>query len=335
MSMRRIHDPAAPTNTDRRIYRKSGLIRRNPEKDVPRPAAEYLTNEIANTTRINLPHGCFNAGLAAGQDPSKLIMVFRPDEYAFSVCRLYRNDFQLAGPAITLGITNCADPRLIWMPDGRLMVIYSSFDNDPKDPVECMRGAYVFDPAVHETSFISPVVPFRISPPGLPRQKNWMPFLFEGELYLVASVRPHIIYKWEGPDKPATQVHETSWLSPWFLQEFKRGNTNIIQMPDGNYLGTFHTVQLNHQMHYYDNGCYVFEGKPPFRVLRCSRRCYLPAEAAIEPHFRKEGRITVCFPVGMVAEDNKLLISYGDNDSSVKIAETTIERMLSTTLPVY
>lgn len=341
--MRRIPDrgrqPPPLTRSDsqgRRIFREGGIIRRHPEKAAPRPAAEFLTNTaVERTHKIPLPHGCFNAGMAPDQDPAKFILAFRPDEYSFSICRVYRHSMQLAGPAVTMGITNCADPRLIWLPNGKLLVVYSSYNDDRQTPMECMRGGLVIDPDVHPTQFITPIEPFRISPPTPARQKNWMPFVHEGELYFVANVKPHIIYKWLGPDQEAVQVYENDWVSPWFLPEFKRGNTNIVQLDDGNYLGTFHTVQRSGEMHHYDNGCYLFEGKPPFKVLRCSRRCYLPAEAAIEPHFRKKFRITVCFPVGMIRDGEKLLISFGDNDSAVKIAETTVAKMLATTLPVY
>jgi len=318
----------------RQIYRRSGPIRRHPETDLKRPATEFLTNVINNTVRLDLPHGCFNAGMVAAKDGDGFIMVFRPNEFAFSICRLDRN-YKIITPPCDLGITNCADPRLIWLADGRLMMIYSSYNDDPLDPVECMRGAILLDPDVHPTLFLAPVRAFRISPPSPERQKNWMPFLFEEKLHLISSVRPHTIWTWDKPGKVADKAYETDYISPWFCPEFFRGNTNAVQLADGNYLGTFHTVMREREMHFYDNGCYVFEGKPPFKVLRCSRRCYLPAEGACEPHYRKQYRITVCFPVGMVRDGEKLLISYGDNDSSVKIGETTVEQMLSTTMPVY
>ena len=70
-------------------------------------------------------------------------------------------------------------------------------------------------------------------------------------------------------------------------------------------------------------------------MLKCANRTYLKAEDAVEPHFRKKGLIQVCFPVGMTRKNNDLLISYGDNDSSVKILKTTVEDMLKTTIDVY
>ena len=85
---------------------------------------------------------------------------------------------------------------------------------------------------------------------------------------------------------------------------------------------------------FYDNGCYVFEGKPPFKPILCGYRTYLRAEAAREIHYRKAGSIICTFPVGMVQKNDKLIISYGDNDSIVKLLITNTEEMMKTMLKV-
>ena len=170
---------------------------------------------------------------------------------------------------------------------------------------------------------------FRVSPANIEgRQKNWMPFVHDGKVYLIASVCPHIIYELSFyPNITCKQVHETPWNCPWPIQLGLRGNTNAVLLDDGNYLGTFHTSQYSGNICHYDNGCYIFEGKPPFKVLKCSNRTYLPADAAVHPHFRKANIIKCIFPVGMVREENRVLISYGDNDSIVKILDTTLDNL--------
>ncbi len=296
-----------------------------------RPDTRLLTTVGGTTHRLDLPHGCFNAGLAAMPMQDTKVLVFRPDERSFKVCLLHPDMKTMSEPE-DMGITNCADPRLMWV-GRKLLMVYSSHDTG-SFKTECIRGAVIMD-LDKSARFIIPVKPFRLSPPGPERQKNWTPFRLNDRSFVIASVSPHIIYELKEDGCIAQMLCETDWLSPWFSKEFMRGNTNPVQLDDGNFLSTFHTVQRHGRMHYYDNGCYVFEGKPPFEVLRCSNRTFLPAEAAVEPHFRKADEIRVCFPVGMVRERDKLLISYGDNDSSVKILETSIEEMLRTTLPVY
>jgi len=304
----------------------------------PRPKAEFLTNILDKVTKIDLPElGAFNAGLVKFPHKEEYVMVYRPDEYAFVGCILDQN-FKVKNKSyFRFSISNCADPRIVWTPDGKLLMIYSSTE-EVGLRYECIRGAIIMDLNVSE-AFID-AKPFRVSPKELTdRQKNWTPFVHDGTIYLVASICPHIIYKLTLLDDNeiiCEKVFETEWLNPWFYKDFLRGNTNPVLMDDGNYLGTFHTaVKLGPSMHYYDNGCYVFQGKPPFKVLKCSNQTYLPAEAAVEPHFRKGHLIMVDFPVGMVLNKDKLYISYGDNDSVVKIMETTVDTMLKLTVEVY
>jgi predicted GH43/DUF377 family glycosyl hydrolase len=175
-----------------------------------------------------------------------------------------------------------------------------------------------------------PPISFRISPISNVRQKNWMPFVYNKEILLVASVCPHLIYDLKGNLR-----YETEWLNPWFKNDFLRGNTNCLLLPDGNYLGTFHTVDRLGNCYYYDNGCYLFEGKPPFKVLKCSNQTYLPGEAAITPHFRRAGIIQCPFPISLWQDKKNLFISYGDNDSEVKVLKTTLKAMLEIMVDVY
>lgn len=307
-----------------------------PKKAAPtvlRPKSPLLTSLIRpdNVVRLDLPHGCFNAGLAEIPDRDELVCVYRADEQTFVGCLLDKSLQVIKGSEAPLGITNCADPRLVWV-QGSLLMVYSSYDTGSYK-TECIRGAVIGD--IRGTFGFHRSAPFRISLPGESRQKNWMPFVNKGQVFLVASVKPHLVYELSGAQRFAQPCSEFEWEHPWFSEEFMRGNTNAVQLDDGNMLGTFHTVQRDGKMHYYDNGCYVFEPHPPFRVLRCSNRTFLPAEAAVEPHFRKAGLIKVCFPVGMVRKGDDLLISYGDNDSSVKILKTTVADMLATTVDVY
>lgn len=323
-------------------FRPAGVVKKHKPQPVQRgvtfqrPAPHNLLNlaNDANVVRLDLPHGSFNAGLVAIPFTDEFVMVHRPDEHSFAVSRLSA-DLQIIEKR-AIGIANCADPRLIWTPRGELLMVYSSYDTGSYK-TECIRGAVIAitDPITCAFCWRRPD-PFRISLPGETRQKNWMPFVSDSRIFLVASVCPHLIYELPELGRFAVPFSEAAWDSPWFNTEFPRGNTNPVQLADGNFLGTFHTVVKNPAgLHYYDNGCYVFEPKPPFKVLRCGNRTYLPAEAASEPHFRKSGQIKVCFPVGMVRRGSNLWVSYGDNDSAVKILKTTVEEMLSTTVEIY
>lgn len=293
-----------------------------------------LENNII--TKLDLPEdGSFNAGLVRMPNSDKYICVYRPNEYNFFGCFL-NNDLTIDKKSyFKFSMSNCADPRLTWLPDNRLLMSYSS-TSEVGFRFECIRGSIIMD--LNKSDSFIDGQPFRISPESFKdRQKNWMPFVCNDKLYMTASVCPHIVYEvGVGKDKfDILNKYENSWYSPWMFKEFLRGNTNAVQLDDGNFLGTFHTATWHEGRCYYDNGCYLFQGKPPFKVLKCANRTYLRAEDAIEPHFRKKNLLKCTFPVGMVKEDNRLLISYGDNDSCVKIMETTVDSMLDLMLEVY
>jgi predicted GH43/DUF377 family glycosyl hydrolase len=302
---------------------------------IPRPDSKYLVNLADNVKRIEFPEkGSFNPGLVKLPNSKDYIMVYRPDEYGFVGCKLDENLNPYSDSYFKFNVTNCADPRIIWTNDNKLLMVYSSTTGVGLN-LECIRGSIIMD-LNKSDSFIN-TEHFRISPEELnSRQKNWIPFLFNEEIYLIASICPHIIYKFDLATKKCTKISEEKWFHPWIYPElFLRGNTNPVLMEDGNFLSTFHTATWYGKTCYYDNGCYVFEGKFPFKILRCSNRTYLPAEGAIEPHFRNLGRIACTFPVGMVLENNDLLISYGDNDSVVKIMRVDLNKMLSLTLDIF
>ena len=303
---------------------------------VQRPETKLLTNLATNVTRIQMPEkGSFNPGLVKMPHNDKYVMVYRPDEHRFTACILDRHLRPDAKSYFTFGIRNCADPRLVWLPNNKLLMVYSSTTKVGLN-YECIRGSIIMDLNKSE-GFINDE-PFRISPEMEIRQKNWMPFVHDDKIYLIASILPHIIYEmtFNGDEVICEQKFETKWLNPWFFpKDFLRGNTNPVRLESGNYLGTFHTAVWSGPTCYYDNGCYLFEGKPPFKVIKCANKTYLPAEGAIEPHFRNGGRIACTFPVGMVREDNDLLISYGDNDSVVKVMRTTVDEMDSLMLELY
>lgn len=305
-------------------------------KMTPRPDSKFLVNLATDVKRFNLPEkGAFNPGLVKIPNSTDYVMVYRPDEYGFIGCILDENLDVKPNSYYRFNITNCADPRIVWTPDGKLLMIYSSTTKVGFN-YECIRGDIIMD-LNDGVQFIDTVRQFRVSPDELTtRQKNWMPFVHDGEIFLIASICPHIVYKFDLNTLKAKKVCEQQWANPWFYpDDFLRGNTNPVQLEDGNYLGTFHTAVWNDKRCYYDNGCYVFSGQFPFNVLKCSNKTYLPAEGAIEPYFRNGHRIVCTFPVGMVREDNNILIAYGDNDSVVKIMKTTVDDMLKLTLDVY
>jgi predicted GH43/DUF377 family glycosyl hydrolase len=307
-----------------------------------RPDNKFLITIPKETIKLNLPEkGSFNAGIVKDINSDNYIMVYRPDEYRFIGCILNKNFELISDSYFKFHIKNCADPRLIWFKN-KLFMIYSSLDE--KSRIECIRGNIIIDLSISNNFIISES--FRISNNDSGRQKNWTPFIQNDKFYLIASVCPHIIYEMKFKKNgililddfnnvQIEKITEENWINPWMFKESLRGNTNPVKLEDGNYLNTFHTAIWHNGVCFYDNGCYVFKGEFPFNVIKCSNKTYLRAEDAVEPHFRKEKILRCNFPVGMIKEDNKIIISYGDNDSCVKIIKIDLKELENLMVEVY
>jgi predicted GH43/DUF377 family glycosyl hydrolase len=312
--------------TNRNTRFSNARVNNGENNDIKRPETKFLSKLNGKFKTLLLPEeGAFNAGIARLNE-QKIVCIYRCDEYNFIACHLDNNYNVISDSFFKLNTTGCVDPKLIWR-NNELVVIYSSVNGNNYER-EYMCGCILIDKNISD-NFIHGHQ-FRISPKELDvRQKNWMPFIYDDKIYLVASVCPHIIYELVD-NYTCLKAFETPWNHCWFTDKQLRGNTNIIKLNDGNYLGTFHTVISSNNKQHYDNGFYVFEGKPPFKVIKCANRTYLPAEAACQKYYRNENHIVCIFPVGMILENGKIIISYGENDSVVKIVEFKLEDVLNT-----
>lgn len=326
-----INDAIRPVNaSENKIVKSVGNTSVSNSK-ILRQNKNFFTKLNGNFKRIQLPEsGAFN-GTIIRYNEEKIICVYRSDEKHFVACYLDNKYNPIKDSFHKLKISKCADPRLIWLKNNSLLLTYASVNNVSYDK-EYICGMIIMDDK-SAGKFIDGNE-FRISSASLHgRQKNWMSFSKDGEIYFISSVCPHEIYHLSD-DLVCKKLYTTNWSSPWLVKEHHRGSTNPIRLSDGNYLSTFHTSMKHEGRFHYDNGCYIFSGEPPFNVIKCANRTYLPAEAACEKHVRNAKRIVCNFPVGMMMENGKAIISYGDNDSCVKIVEYKLEDLLNTTIDV-
>ncbi len=329
--------PAYVNSTRLNVYASPNTrMRKNHQIFIEERKTTHLTTLVKpnNVIRTNLPWGSFNGSIV--ELGSNYLCVYRSTEFEISICT-FNPDFTVQPNSIHPIVTNvhACDPRLIWH-NNKLLTFFSS-----------VSEGFYFE-HIRYMNLTEGKETIRVSPPELKmRQKNWTPFIYNGDLYVVTSICPHVVYKLDlqktepytlegksGKRISLVPPYESEWSSVWFHDQFLRGNTNPVQLEDGNYLSTFHTVVYDNTRRCYYNGCYVFEGKPPFKVLRCATRSFLKAEDACEPYFRRSGEVVVTFPMAMIRKGNDLLISYGDNDSIIKILKTTVAEMLDTTVPV-
>lgn len=311
-----------PIKTPKKIFLESHNHDCKRKKGSP-----FLTTIPSKIIRLDLPEaGSFNAGIL--DLGNKILCVYRSNEYEFIACFLNYEYKVIDDFYYKFKMYGVTDPRIIKTPDNKVFMSYSmKFDNCN---IESIAGTIIMDLSKSDTEIFEDKI-IRISPKEIvSRQKNWMPFVHEKKLYFIANIHPHEIYEVHtGSVIKSQKKYITSFKNKWFIQTGLRGNTNAVLLPNGNYLTTFHTVERDGNLHYYDNGFYIFQGKPPFTITHMSEKTYLKAEDATEPHYRKSGLILCAFPVGMILKDNKVIISYGDNDSCVKILESSLDDVMS------
>lgn len=167
-----------------------------------------------------------------------------------------------------------------------------------------------------------------------PKQKNWSPFDYKGELYLIYSISPERIFK---PDLSFGKCAEVAHNDPFSVKSPKgwkwgvfRGGTPAI-LVDGQYISFFHTRQYvkdNSDIEYWLMGAYTFDSEPPFNMRKAS------PEPIITGDFWTWQNKFILYPMGIFADDNYIWISYGKNNNEIWIAKMDKQKLLDSLVPV-
>lgn len=153
------------------------------------------------------------------------------------------------------------------------------------------------------------------------REKNWVPFEYEGHLLLSYSLSPHRVFL---PLKGGSGKCETFSCSeatiPWDWGILRGGTPALLHGKE--YLAFFHSSLPMRSLHsegkvmpHYFMGAYTFSQDPPFELTRMS------PEPIIGPSFYKGATYKpywapniVVFPGGYVEDDAFIWIVYGRQD---------------------
>lgn len=291
----------------------------------------YSGGDQTNVKTLALPEvGAYNGALLLHPHRPSYICVYRARERTFAACEL---DLELSlrpRTHVTLELPPCVDPRPIRHRD-RTWLLFSVPSPDATE-----EAIWVAEMHTGDGGFgCGPAFPLEVPRPG--RQKSWMPFSVDDSLFLISDVHPHTVWRVDGlaeRDPSPVMVAEEPWPKPpvWLGQ--LRGNASPLRLDPGRFLGTFHVCVDRDGVWHYENGCYVFEATPPFRVRACATAPYLGAADACAPMLRRQGEVRVTFPLAVVPAGEDLLISYGDNDSAVKVVRTTLDALLADVRPL-
>lgn len=166
---------------------------------------------------------------------------------------------------------------------------------------------------------------------GTGAEKNWLWFDHGKRTYFIYQAEPHIVVEVE--DGKVVQEHRTHAALGWTLGTI-RGGTPPVRVGD-HYLTFFHSsmpwkkVPRYGVRRVYFMGAYLFEAKPPFQIVACTRG-QLMTGTWNEPV--QDGVPAVVYPNGAVMDGNRWLVTMGVNDCAcgwLKIDHSEVEKRLS------
>jgi predicted GH43/DUF377 family glycosyl hydrolase len=175
-------------------------------------------------------------------------------------------------------------------------------------------------------------------------EKNWIPFSYGNdsaeEIYFIYSINPYEVLKLENHrENSLKKMHSQSkkidfpwsWGSP-------RGGTQA-ELVDGEYLSFFHSSFTDRiGKRWYVMGAFTFEASPPFRVTAVSPHPLLFKGIYTSPRSKNtSSKLNCIFPSGLVLTEGnkKILVSCGENDSTVKIITFDKEALLKSLVKVH
>ncbi len=166
------------------------------------------------------------------------------------------------------------------------------------------------------------------------REKNWTPFSHEGNLLLSYSITPHRILRPLLHTNSCETLCQTATPFPWEWGEPRGGTTALLEGDE--YLAFFHSSlpmktknSSGKEVLHYFMGAYTYSKHPPFTIQRIS-----PSPIIGKGFYKGDnktpywGSKKVIFPVGYIADDSHIWISYGRQDKECWIVKLDKKRFL-------
>lgn len=169
-------------------------------------------------------------------------------------------------------------------------------------------------------------------------EKNWVPFIYNEELFLAYSLLPHYILRPSLQTGECESISSTYSLINWDWGDLRGGTPALL---DGDhYLGFFHSSKLMQSVHssgkkvqHYFMGAYRFSAHPPFQITHIS-----PEPIVSEGFYHGQSYNTwkplhVVFPMGCMLDDTHVWISYGRQDFEIWIAKIDKNKLYASLVP--
>lgn len=165
------------------------------------------------------------------------------------------------------------------------------------------------------------------------REKNWVPFESNEKLHFIYGTNPYTTFNTHQLFIPAEidqQLYRIWQKDPW--GEILGGTP--ARLIDDIFISFFHAWHRStgNKHVYYVMGAYVFESKPPFKILAVTPEPIFIPETYSAPHLEK--RKHVIYPTGIAFEQKKdgktiIHVSCGENDASTRIISFDKDKLLN------
>lgn len=167
-------------------------------------------------------------------------------------------------------------------------------------------------------------------------EKNWVPFDFDGKLYLAYSIFPHNIFSPILGTGACETIASTFGSIKWEWGVL-RGGTPALPLDEKEYLAFFHSSILMPTVHsggkkiqHYFMGAYTFSRKHPFSITRISPKPIVGKNFYRGLAYKTWKPLCVVFPCGYVMDDRYVWVVYGRQDHEIWVVKLDKQKLLNT-----
>lgn len=231
------------------------------------------------------------------------------------------------------------DARLIQI-DEKLFVVYSNLKQG-EIPRE-IRRVYItevfFDGITFTAGTPEPLLHFE-KETEMRWEKNWTPFEYRGEMFLIYSILPHQIFR----PLFGLQACETLFSTEGDIQwewGTPRGGTPALKVGE-EYLSFFHSSKVMPTIHsngksisHYVMGAYTFSSSPPFQVTKMTAEPLIAKGFYSGPTYKTWKPLRVVFPCGFVFDEDYIWVVYGKQDFESWVVKIDRRQLLHSLVPI-
>lgn len=171
------------------------------------------------------------------------------------------------------------------------------------------------------------------------QEKNWVPFVYQGDLLLAYSLAPHLIFK----PLPGSKKCETFAISHpsifWKWGELRGGTPALLDKD--RYLAFFHSCKVMATSHskgkaitHYFMGAYTFSAHPPFEIKEISPKPIVGKNFYEGPAHNTWKPLRVVFPVGFTQDDQFIWLVYGRQDFESWVVKLDKQKLYQSLIPI-